>query len=97
MSGTALIKSGAVISTNAALKVITGFEPRSVLLFLDDGASGAWNVAMVDASAYKRITAGTGSLVTSDGITPAYDGFTIGADAELNPSSATTIYFMAFQ
>jgi hypothetical protein len=59
-SGHASIHNGAVNSTNAALKVITGFKPRSVKLYLADGASGFWNHYMADDSAFKRITAGTG-------------------------------------
>lgn len=96
-SGHASIKSGSELSTNAALKVITGFKPRAVWLKLADGAEGYWNSDMADASAFKRITAGTGSLVTSNGITPDDDGFTIGADANINPATATVIYYTALQ
>lgn len=96
-SGHASIKTGAVESTNAALEVICGFKPRSVKLYLADGARGFWNDTMADDSAFKAITAGDGSFVTSDGITPTEKGFSIGADANLNPASATVIYFEALQ
>jgi hypothetical protein len=96
-SGNASIKHGSVVSTNAALAVICGFKPKSVKLFLADGASAFWNEDMADASAFKRLTAGTGSLVTSNGITPTEKGFSIGADANINPATATVIYFEALQ
>ncbi len=86
---------GSVNSTNAAQKVVTGFRPIAVRLWLEDGASGFWEKGMADASAFKRITAGTGSFVTADGITPLEDGFTLGADANLNPASATVVHYEA--
>lgn len=96
-SGHASIKNGAVMSTNAALAVICGFKPRSVKLYLADGARGYWNKEMADDSAFKAVTAGDGSFVTSNGITPTEKGFSIGADAHINPSTATLIYFEALQ
>lgn len=96
-SGHAAIHNGAIVSTGAALDVVCGFKPRSVKLYLADGACGFWNNLMADASAYKRATAGAGSLVTSDGVTPTDEGFTLGADADLNPATATVVYFEALQ
>lgn len=97
MSGYPAIVWGAVESTNAPLQVVCGFQPRSVKLYLADGASGFWNDSMDDDAAFKRIVAGTGSFVTTNGITPDSNGFTLGADANLNPASATIIYFEALQ
>lgn len=96
-SGHASIHNGAVRSTNAALPVVCGFRPRSVKLFLASGAEAFWNDQMDDGSAFKRVTGGTGSFITSDGITPADDGFSIGADGDINPSSESIIYFEALQ
>lgn len=96
-SGTVQIKNGAINSSGSAIEVVCGFKPRSVKLFLSDGASGFWNDQMADASAYKRIIAGTGSFVTSGGITPTTNGFTLGTDANLNPSTSKVVYFEALQ
>jgi hypothetical protein len=90
-------KSGAVNSTGAAQEVICGFKPRTVKLFLSGGASGFWNDDMADETTYRRIIAGTGSLITSDGITPTEKGFTLGADSLLNPSTSEVVYFEASQ
>lgn len=89
-------KSGAVNSTGSAIEVICGFKPRSVKLFLSGGDSGFWNDSMADASAHK-VASGSGSLVTSNGITPTEKGFTLGTDSHLNPSSTEVVYFEAIQ
>lgn len=96
-SGYALIHNGAVNSTNAALKVTCGFKPRSVILKVANGAEAFWNELMGDDAAFKRTAAGAGSKVSADGITQESDGFTIGADADFNPSTSAVIYYEAKQ
>ena len=88
---------GAINSDNSAQKVVCGFKPIAVKLWLEDGAEGFWTKGMADDAAFKRITAGTGSFVTSGGITPTLDGFTLGTDAQLNPSTETVVHFEAVQ
>jgi hypothetical protein len=39
---------------------------------------------MADGEALKTITAGTISKVTTNGVTPLSDGFSLGADTDLN-------------
>jgi len=81
-----LTARGTVIGTGAALNVRTvGFRPRRVTLH-SVGDEMFWEEGMADASAYKRVAGGTGTLATSNGITPLSDGFTIGADADVNGS-----------
>lgn len=84
---------GAVESTNATIQVRTvGFKPRTVTLRVG-GDEAYWQEGMAAASAHKRVAAGTGSVVTTNGITQQNDGFDIGADADFNPAGAQIIYW----
>jgi len=85
-SGVNRMMTGAVTGTGSALNVRTvGFRPRVVeLLNVGGNVTAKWVEGMADASAVKYITDGTQSLITSDGITPLSDGFTIGADTDIN-------------
>jgi len=42
-----------------------------------------WIQGMADASAYKTVTDGTNSIITTLGITPTENGFTIGLDLDV--------------
>lgn len=85
-SGVSRVVVGSIKGTGADLNVRTvTFKPKAVdLLNIGGLATGKWVKGMADDSVLKTITAGTISLVTSDGITPLSDGFTIGADTDLN-------------
>jgi len=91
-SGVSRRKTGAVTGTGSAINVRTvGFRPRRVeLLNVGGNAIGRWQDTMADASMQKVVDSGAGatdiSLVTSGGITPLSDGFTIGADTDINAS-----------
>lgn len=89
---------GAVDGTGSAIDLTTlGFRPRVVRLFNKDGlVSAYWNKAMPDASAWKELNHATvqRAFVTSDGITPLANGFTIGADSDIN-ASGELIYYEA--
>lgn len=86
---------GSVNSTNAVINVRTlGYKPSAVWL-RTGGDEGYWQKDMADDSMHKRLAAGTGSLATSNGITPLSDGFSIGADAAVNPAVEETIYWYA--
>lgn len=84
-SGVSRTVTGAVYGTGAALPVRTvGFRPRRVVLFNSSGiVDGVWQDSMPDAS-MKKVTGGTTSYATSNGVTPLSDGFSIGADADMN-------------
>lgn len=88
-SGAAKVIRGSVVGTGSAIDVRTvGFRPRSVKLENVGGnVSARWQHTMADASAALEITDGTKSLITADGITPLSDGFTIGADANINAAT----------
>ena len=77
---------GAFLDTGtvAATKITTGFKPRYVKIVNEtSGDTEEWFEGMADAEGYKRVAAGTGALITSNGITPAADGFTIGLDTDI--------------
>jgi hypothetical protein len=87
-SGTSRVVRGSFVGTGALLNVRTvGFRPRTVRLWNIDGLAKAhWQDGLPDAAAWKVITAGTQSYITSNGVTPLSNGFSLGADADLNVS-----------
>lgn len=99
-SGVNRVVVGAVIGTGSAMNVDTvGFRPKLVRV-VNAGATGLarleWFKGMADAAAVKTVTAGTISVLSSNGITPRANGFTIGADANVN-ISGEIIYFEAHE
>jgi len=65
-----------------------GFTPRWVRVINEtSGDVIEWNEGMADAEGYKRVAAGTGAMVTSHGITPLANGFTLGLDTDINVTS----------
>lgn len=88
MSGGTRIKTGAYIGTGALLNVRTvGFRPKKVELLNEDGLVAAfWTDSMADDSAHKIINHDTAqnAVITSNGIIPLSDGFSVGTDADLN-------------
>ncbi len=89
-SGGSRLMAGGVVGTGATLNVRTiGFRPSYVEIFNTTGnAKATWVKGMADDSAQKTVDSGAGatdiSLITSLGITPLSDGFTLGADTDLN-------------
>lgn len=88
MSGGTRTVCGSFVGTGADLNVRTvGFKPRSVICRNVTGlVTAEWQETMEDDSMVKRVTAGTMTVPTTNGITPLADGFTVGADADLNVS-----------
>lgn len=84
MSGQNWIKRGSLPGTGANIKINTGFKPKRVSLFNEDGLATAEKTdTMLDDIAMKRVTAGT--LTAADpAISFQADGFTILVDADLN-------------
>ena len=71
--------------TAAAIKITIGFRPRYVLVLNENDRDGyEWFEGMADAEAFKTVAAGTRTMITTLGITPADDGFTIGLDLDVN-------------
>lgn len=65
-----------------------GFKPRYVKVINEtSGDTIEWIEGMADAEGYKRVAAGTGALVTSNGITVGERGFTLGLDTDINVTS----------
>jgi hypothetical protein len=81
----------------AAFKVTTGFQPRYVYVVNID-ASGyvkvEWFEGMTAAYALKTAANGDIAMISSNGITVAADGFTIGLDTDLNVTDEQ-LYWMA--
>lgn len=76
-------------ATAAAHDVNCGFKPKYVKVWNEtSGDQIEWNDRMADAEGFKRVAAGTGSLVTTLGITPLDNGtthgFRIGLDTDIN-------------
>ena len=89
---------GAIVGTGADRDVTTvGFRPKLVKVYNVTGnCYGMWMEGMADDSMQKTVDSGSGttdvSLVTSNGITPLANGFTMGADTDLNVAAETLRY-----
>ena len=95
------VASGEVVGTGSAFNVICGFKPKHIrIMNRTDNSHSEWNDAMPDASAQLTIDSGAGStdvsFITSNGITPLYNGFTIGTNAALNTAS-DVVYWTAWK
>lgn len=88
--------SGSFVGSGSAQDVhVVGFRPKHVKLVNVDGlATLEWFDTMPDDAGLKAVTAGTLSYLTSNGITPLADGFTLGADADMNVSGEV-VHFVA--
>ncbi len=86
----AQIATGRYLDTGtvAAYTFTLGFKPRYIHVINNTSRDeGFWFEGMADASINKRVAAGTGTLVTSNGITVSNTGFTFGLDTDLNVSN----------
>ena len=85
------VAAGRYITTGtaAAFVITTGFKPRYVKVqnLASTGSTAEWYEGMADASAWKSVVAGDGSLITTLGITVSASGFTVGLDTDLNVTS----------
>lgn len=94
------IAIGTVEGTGSAINIQCGFQPKAVLLFNIDGlAKLEWTENMGAGKGLKTVTAGTVSFIASNGITKYAgtaagdkEGFTIGADTDVNVSAETIEY-----
>lgn len=78
---------GAYISTGtaAAFDITLGFKPRHVRILNEtSGDEIEWMEGMADSEGFKRVATGTGAMVTSNGIIPLTNGFTVGLDTDIN-------------
>lgn len=92
------MKAGTVTGTGALINIELGFKPTYVLVVNDTaGDRLEYYDSMADGSAYKRVAAGTGTKITSNGISQyAGDsshkrGFSIGTDG-VNANAVTLRY-----
>lgn len=90
--------SGAVLSTNAVIKVPVGFKPTLVwCLNKANVTEMKWVGGMPDDSALRRSGNANPSYITSSGISPYDDGtnqgFQIGPDSQMNPTGNNEIFW----
>jgi hypothetical protein len=94
MSGYSETYTGSFVGTGAALNIERGsFRPTHIHIVGGDGSEAHWFASMADDTMIKRLANGTGSAVTSGGITPTDDGFTLGNDG-FNSSGRVYHYLM---
>jgi len=96
-SGGSRCVTGAFVGTGSALDVPVGFRPRAVeIINVTGNCRGGWCEPMPDAAMAKIVDSGSGttdlSYVTSGGVTPADDGFEIGADTDINAADEICFY-----
>jgi hypothetical protein len=103
-SGVNRLMVGSFNGTGSAITIKgLGFPqgPRVVeLRNVDGNAIATYIKPMADASMQKAADSGAGetdlSFETTNGITPVTDGFTVGADTDLNVSGEL-VYYAAFE
>lgn len=95
-NGNIRIATGRQLDTGtvAARTITVGFQPRFVRVVNNtSGDEMTWIEGMPDAYGFKRLAAGTGSQVTSNGITPTANGFIFGLDTDLNVTSEQITWY----
>ena len=92
-SGGTRMKCGRVTATGLAMDITTvGFRPRRVKCYnITNEATIEWNEAFDDATGY-QYDAATPDYLSANGITPLANGFTLGADGDVNVDGETVIW-----
>lgn len=87
------VGTGALVTINKV-----GFRPAHVRLFnVNSDDQAEWIEGMADGTMVKRLKAGGASLIASpNGITPLANGFSLGADADINVAGEV-VHFIAFE
>lgn len=84
------IAVGAYLDTGtaAAFNITCGFKPRYVRVVNEgSGDREEWFEGMADAEALKIVAGNAAAMITTLGITPLADGFTVGLDTDINVTS----------
>ena len=70
--------------TVAGFDITIGFKPLWVEVWnCTSGDEYKWGHGMAAAAAFKRVTAGTASILTTLGITQNSNGFSVGLDTDI--------------
>ena len=95
-SGVSRVMTGKGLGTGASLNIKTvGFRPSKVEIYnVTDPGTLVWTKSMPDASGYKDNDVGV--WITTLGITPLSNGFTLGADTDINVD-AQVFYWVAYE
>ena len=95
-SGAQRVATGVIRGTGADLDIHkVGFRPGTVEVWnvaAGGLVKGYWQDTMPDDSMFKTAIDGTNTFPTSNGITPLADGFSLGADTDMNVSGETVHY-----
>jgi hypothetical protein len=91
---------GRITGTGAVINVELGFIPETVhIRNVTSRDELFWDEGMTNGHGFKRVAAGTGTAITSNGISPYVGalgtnarGFTIGTDADINVSAEILHY-----
>jgi hypothetical protein len=82
MASSAHQSYGQFLGTGASINVTkVGFKPNTVKLSNANGIMLEWDPSLPDGYAYKTLANGTRSVISSNGITPISQGFTLGTDS----------------
>lgn len=95
MSGGERTVRGVITGTGALLSITkVGFRPTKVVLRnTTSNIMLEWTDSLADAAGFKTVAAGTRTNITSAGITPLANGFSVGTDT-VN-TAAQVIHFEA--
>lgn len=85
--GTRSLRDSFQTTGSAEDRLIAGFRPVKVTVQSTNGAMFFWQDDMPDGSAFKTLANGTRTYVTVNGITPKENGYTLGADAQVNAAN----------
>lgn len=88
--------TGRILDTGtvAAFPITLGFKPRHVVVINNTSSDREeWVEGMASPSAIKQVAAGTGSAITTNGITVTDNGFTIGLDTDINVTSEQLTWY----
>lgn len=97
MATSTMMATGTFLAKNAEVSVRgdkVGFLPRTVRIYNEAGGVLFWSSDMADGAALTWGTTGTFANVTSDGVTPLHDGFTLGVVSDINDADGEVCYFV---
>lgn len=96
-SGTAKTASGGFYATGAAMEIRgLGFKPTRIELHGEDMDTATWCEPMLADTYFNRVPDGTGSYVTTEGITSLQDGFDLGVVVDINVAGEL-VYWYAWE
>jgi hypothetical protein len=96
MSANYVRRTGAFTGTGAEITLIgakVGFRPSYVRIANETGPVLEWFDSMDPGTALKRNEAGASTFLTTEGVTPLDQGFSLGAAADVNVADEQLYFF----